>query len=99
MLQSKLADLLFDLYEKYGYRFIIETHSEYLIRKTQVIVKENFNNEKNPLKDNPFKVFYFNSSDSEKPYYEIIYQKDGSFSNDFGKGFFDEASNLAYEIL
>lgn len=99
MLQSKLADLLFDLYEKYGYRFIIETHSEYLIRKTQVIVKENFNDEKRPLKENPFKVFYFNSSNSEKPYYEIIYQKDGSFSNDFGKGFFDEASNLAFEIL
>lgn len=99
MLQSKLADLLFRLNEDYGYRFIIETHSEYLIRKTQVIVKENFNDEKRPLKENPFKVFYFNSSESEKPYYEIIYQKDGSFSNDFGKGFFDEASNLAFEIL
>ncbi len=99
MLQSKLADLLFELNVEYGYRFIIETHSEYLIRKTQVIVKENFNDEKRPLKENPFKVFYFNSSESDKPYYEIIYQKDGSFSNDFGKGFFDEASNLAFEIL
>ena len=99
MLQSKLADLLFRLNEDYGYRFIIETHSEYLIRKTQVIVKENFNDEKRPLKENPFKVFYFNPSELEKPYYEIIYQKDGSFSNDFGKGFFDEASNLAFKIL
>ena len=99
MLQSKLADLLYELNAEYGYHFIIETHSEYLIRKTQVIVKENFNDEKRPLKDNPFKVFYFNSSDKEKPYYEIIYQKDGNFSNDFGKGFFDEASNLAFEIL
>ena len=99
MLQSKLADLLFDLYQKYGYCFIIETHSEYLIRKTQVIVKENFNDIRRSLKDNPFKVFYFNSSDSENPCYEIIYQKDGSFSNDFCKGFFDEASNLAFEIL
>lgn len=99
MLQSKLADLFYALNAEYGYRFIIETHSEYIIRKTQVIVKENFNDKKRPLKENPFKVFYFNSSDSEKPYYEIIYQKDGSFSNDFGKGFFDEASNLAFEIL
>ncbi len=99
MLQSKLADLLFRLYEDYGYRFIIETHSEYLIRKTQVTVKEILNNEKRSLKENPFKVYYFNSSDSENPYYEIIYQNDGSFSNDFGKGFFDEASNLAFEIL
>lgn len=98
-LQSKLADLFFELNSKYGFNFIIETHSEYLIRKTQVIVKEIFNDKKRPLKENPFKVFYFNSSDSEKPYYEIIYQKDGCFSNDFGKGFFDEASNLAFEIL
>ena len=99
MLQSKLADLLFRLNEDYGYRFIIETHSEYLIRKTQVIVKEKFNDIDRPLKDNPFKVYYFNSASSEKPYYEIVYQSDGNFSNDFGKGFFDEASNLAFEIL
>lgn len=101
MLQSKLADLLFRLYEDYGYRFIIETHSEYLIRKTQIIVKNNFKNKKTSLKDNPFKVYYFNSETiaSDRPYYEIIYQKDGNFENDFGKGFFDEASNLAFQIL
>ena len=99
MLQSKLADLFYELNATYGYRFIIETHSEYLIRKTQVIVKDNFNDGKRPLRENPFKVYYFNASDSEKPYYEIEYQKDGCFSNDFGKGFFDEASNLAFEIL
>ena len=98
MLQSLLADLFFELNSDYGFRFIIETHSEYLIRKTQVIVKEKFKG-KRSLKDNPFKVYYFNASDSEKPYYEIVYQKDGSFANDFGKGFFDEASNLAFEIL
>ena len=99
MLQSKLADLFYKLNEDYGYRFIIETHSEYLIRKTQVIVKNNFNDIDRSLKENPFKVYYFNSSSKEKPYYEIEYQNDGNFSNDFGRGFFDEASNLAFEIL
>lgn len=99
MLQSMLADLLYELNSEYGYRFIIETHSEYLIRKTQVIVKEKYKGKKQTFKNNPFKVYYFNSSDSEKPYYEIVYQRDGSFENDFGKGFFDEASNLAFEIL
>ena len=99
MLQSKLADFLFVLNNDYGYRFIIETHSEYLIRKTQVLVKENFNDEDRPLKENPFKVYYFNSVSSDTPYYEIMYQNDGNFSNDFGRGFFDEASNLAFEIL
>lgn len=99
MLQSKLADLFYKLNKDYGYRFIIETHSEYLIRKTQVIVKNNFNDIDRPLKENPFKVYYFNSSSNEKPYYEIEYQNDGNFFNDFGRGFFDEASNLAFEIL
>ena len=99
MLQSLLADLLFELNSEFGYRFIIETHSEYLIRKTQVIVKEKYKGKKQSFKNNPFKVYYFNASDSEKPYYEIVYQRDGSFENDFGKGFFDEASNLAFEIL
>ena len=99
MLQSKLADLLFRLNEDYGYRFIIETHSEYLIRKTQVIVKENFNDIKRPLSENPFKVYYFNSTSSDKPYYEIVYQNDGNFSNDFGKGFFDEASKLSFDLF
>lgn len=99
MLQSKLADLLYELNSEYGLRFIIETHSEYLIRKTQVIVREKYKGNKKSLKDNPFKVYYFNSSSSDKPYYEIVYQRDGSFENDFGKGFFDEASNLAFEIL
>ena len=99
MLQSKLADLLYELYTEYDYHFIIETHSEYLIRKTQVIVKERYKGNRKSLKDNPFKVYYFNSSSSDKPYYEIVYQRDGSLENDFGKGFFDEASNLAFEIL
>ena len=36
--QSLLADLFLDLYERFGLRFIIETHSEYLIRITQVLV-------------------------------------------------------------
>lgn len=99
MLQSKLADMFLELNKKYGFRFIIETHSEYLIRKTQVIVKNIFNDEKKPLSENPFKIYYFDSESKKKPYFEMIYQNDGNFSNDFGKGFFDEASNLAFEIL
>ena len=99
MLQSKLADLFFKLNKDYGFSFLVETHSEYLIRRSQVIVKDNFNDIALPFKDNSFKVYYFNTSIEEKAYYEIKYQKDGNFSNDFGQGFFDEASNLAFEIL
>lgn len=95
-LQSKLADLFYELNRDYGYRFIIETHSEYIIRNTQVLVKEHFENQ---FSKNPFKVIYFNSPKDDEIYYEIKYRRDGIFENDFGKGFFDEASKLIFKIL
>lgn len=95
MLQSKLADLFFELNSEYKFRFLIETHSEYLIRKTQLIVNTKFNSEAK-LRENPFKVYYF---PSEKDPYAMEYRTDGKFSNKFGSGFFDEASKLAFKIF
>ena len=92
MYQSLLADMFLEAYQKYNIHFIIETHSEYLIRKAQVNVAK-LNSDK---KYNPFKVFYVPRG--ERPY-EMEFQDDGRFKNEFGKGFFDEASNLAFEIL
>lgn len=94
-LQSKLADLFFELNKTYGFNFIIETHSEYLIRKTQVIVSESFNDDIK-IKKNPFKVYYF-PSDSNP--YEVKYRTNGRFENDFGQGFFDEAANLTFKLF
>ena len=94
-LQSKLADLFFELYDIYGFKFLIETHSEYLIRKTQLIVKEKYNTDEK-LKKCPFKVYYFPSDGNP---YSMVYKKSGIFENSFGTGFFDEASNLAFELF
>jgi predicted ATPase len=94
-LQSKLADLFFELNKTYGFNFIIETHSEYLIRKTQVIVSECYNDDEK-IKKNPFKVYYF-PSDSNP--YEVKYRTNGRFENDFGQGFFDEAANLTFKLF
>lgn len=91
--QTKLATLFAELHDKYSLTFIIETHSEYLIRKTQVIVADKKNN---ILYVNPFKVYFF---PQKEPPYELEYRKDGKFANEFGTGFFDEASNLAFEIF
>lgn len=96
-LQSKLADLFCGLNKEYHYRFIIETHSEYLIRKTQVIVAEENYEDENALKENnPFMVYYFDGENEEDPYYQMLYTLSGRFANKFGEGFFDEAgkSNL-----
>lgn len=94
-LQSKLAELIHTISHKYDVRFIVETHSEYLIRKTQVIVAKL--NRSIDMAENPFKVFYLPDNGSMP--YEMEYRKDGKFSNEFGSGFFDEANKLLFDIL
>lgn len=97
-LQSKLADLFLEMYELYGFKFIIESHSEYLIRRTQILIAEKGFKSDEELKDfAPFKVIYFPGDDKE--HYDMLYRTDGKFSNEFGPGFFDEAANLAFKIF
>ena len=93
-LQSKLADLVNTVNKDFRVRFIIETHSEYLIRKTQVLVAAA--NKSIDHVEIPFKVIYL--PDNGKPY-DMSYRTDGKFSNEFGPGFFDTAANLAFELF
>lgn len=107
-LQSLLAELFYEMFINYGFRFIVETHSEYLVRKTQVKVKE-LAQKTQTLDENPFKVYFFNSLKNHyevdeknsplKPYKDMMYRVDGKFDEEFGKGFFDEATKLAFQIL
>ena len=88
-MQSLLADLFHEVSKEYGCHFLIETHSEYLVRKTQVIVSEqNYPDEADLKENNPFKVYYL--PDEGEPY-EMKYKTTGRFENSFGEGFFDEA--------
>lgn len=97
-MQSLLADLFSYLTSEANLRFLIETHSEYLIRKSQVIVAEQkFINEEDLKKNNLFKVYYLPTDDNQP--YELLYRTDGCFENDFGEGFFDEAEKLAFQVL
>ena len=97
MLQSKLADLLYEINKDYGFRFIIETHSEYLVRRSQVIVaNENKRAEKESNTwENPFRVYYFPSDGIP---YDMEYAKDGYFEKPFGKGFFNVSSELSLDL-
>ena len=97
-IQSMLADLFYHLATYSPLKFIVETHSEYIVRKSQVLVsEEDFIDEEDLRKGNKFKVYYF-PSEGDLPY-EMQYRIDGCFANDFGEGFFDEAENLAFKIL
>lgn len=97
MLQSKLADLFYELNKDYGFKFIIETHSEYLVRRSQVIVAAENKKSKEKLKKwlNPFKVYYFPADGYP---YDMEYAPDGYFEKPFGKGFFNVSSELSLDL-
>ena len=96
-LQSKLADLFFDINENYKIRFIVETHSEYLIRKAQVLVGDmGCKTQEEVDEKNPFKVFYFPSNGIP---YDMGMAPTGRFLNIFDEGFFDVAAKLNMEVI
>ncbi|MCC8119158.1 MAG: ATP-binding protein [Bacteroidales bacterium] len=99
--QALLSDVLIDYSHNNDIQFIIETHSEYLIRRTQVLVAK-LNKEKSDRSIissrfyNPFKVYYFPENDIP---YDMGWQKNGKFIHSFGPGFFDESDKALYELL
>ena len=102
--QSLLADMFLEAYQKYGIHFIIETHSEYLIRKLQVLVAKKGEETNAPIiSKNDISILYVNSTEDiigEEPQVKSIgIREDGRLTTSFGPGFFDEADNLAMELL
>ena len=93
-LQSKMADIFLDAYESHGIHFIVETHSEYLIRKTQAVVANYRTKEQFDKK--PFSVVYIGVNGNA---YDLEYLETGRFNRSFGPGFFDEATRSCVEIL
>jgi AAA15 family ATPase/GTPase len=95
-LQSKLADLFLDVHQRFNIDFLIETHSEYILRRSQVLVAENeFEVAPN---ENPFCVHYFPKDPSQQPY-RLEYEANGRFNRNFGDGFFDEATNSTMALI
>jgi AAA15 family ATPase/GTPase len=94
--QSKLVDIIVDAAATYGIQFIIETHSEYLIRKLQYLTA------KGQIKPEDTQIYYFHPPDDvpqgEEQVKKINIQEDGSLNKEFGRGFFDEADNLAIDL-
>lgn len=91
-MQSKLADLFSYINNKFGLKIIVETHSEYLIRRLQVLaIQNNIDREK-------IGITYFPTELDQNPY-NIKINKDGSLDKNFGSGFFDEASNHTLELI
>ena len=98
-LQSKLAEMFIDAKNKFGLHFLLETHSEYLIRKLQFLVAT-----KKIDKDDVI-IHYFDDPDETKrgqdcpQCFTIKLDELGNLSREFGKGFFDEADNLTIDLF
>jgi predicted ATPase len=90
--QSKLAELIVESASLFNIQFIVETHSEYLIRNLQYLTATK------KIKPRDTKIYYFHQPGSEdfkeSPYRVIEIKEDGRLTNEFGEGFFDEIPRL-----
>jgi predicted ATPase len=97
-LQSKLADF-FVISKKYypSISFIIETHSEYFIRKLQYLTA------KKEIGTDQTIIYYFNDdkyvTEKEPKVKSIEITETGGLTDTFGQGFFDEITKLQFDLL
>lgn len=97
-LQSKLADFFTDaLNMDKNAQFIIETHSEYFIRKLQFLIA------KRKIDKDFVALYYIHNSKSipkgSKQIQRMEIRDDGIIKQEFGSGFFDESAYLAMDLL
>ena len=90
-LQSKVVDFI---REGMG-TFIIETHSEHIVRKIQVLIAQG------KLDKNNVAIYYFDKDDKTgiTSIKEMEIDDNGNFKQEWPGGFFDEASDLSYALL
>jgi predicted ATP-dependent endonuclease of OLD family len=93
--QSLMADFLVDAIKTFEIRLLIETHSEYIIRKTQLLIAEN------QISTSDSVIYYFpsHSSSESLEVSKIRVKSNGTLDSEFGSGFYDEATNLKLELL
>lgn len=87
--QALLADIFIDAYKTYGIEFILETHSEYLARKMQVLVKFG------EIGSNNIIIHNLKAGENR----EIRILNNGSLSQRFWPGFYSEATSLMGELI
>ncbi|MBR4327066.1 MAG: DUF3696 domain-containing protein [Bacteroidales bacterium] len=100
--QSLLADMFVDAYQKGKIHFIIETHSEYLIRRLQLLVA-GIETEKKLDKNDVSIAYIYTKDEAEKENQprvkNIAICEDGYLDDTFGSGFFDEATSLSRKLM
>lgn len=94
-LQAQLADFFYSVNLEYNLRPVIETHSEYIIRRTQALgIRYGLFTQQ--FSQNPFNVSYFDLIEGP---YSMKYLNEGSFDRDFGSGFYNVVDDISMEIF
>ena len=93
--QSQLADIFNWLVKikSRNFNYIIETHSEHMVRKLQVLYA------KGEIDPNDFIIYYFDNSKGTSEAIEMKLDKYGLFIEKWPHGFFDDKMNLTFELL
>ena len=95
-LQSLLADFFVDAAKQFRIQLILETHSEYLIRKMQYLTA------KGEITPEDTALYYFFHPEQvpkdRKQVERLRINQDGRLDKDFGPGFFDESARWIAEI-
>jgi len=95
--QSQLADLIYEVNKKFDLRFIIETHSEYLVRHSQVIAAKLLFEERVSLStiNETIKVYFISQ---ERGVVDMLFLDNAKFDDHFDEGFFDQAARESLTI-
>lgn len=97
--QSMLAEMFVDAARKFDIQFVLETHSEYLIRKMQELVASESIHKEDVI------IYYFRGEndslgEDEKRFEKIEFKEDGKIDYwKFGKGFYDTDYSLEFGLL
>jgi predicted ATPase len=92
-LQAKFIETLLGIGNKNVY--FIETHSEHIVRKLQVLVKE----KKFKLKPEDITIHYFKREPTKFEVTEHKILENGKLSPSFPQGFFDASYSLVKQLL
>ena len=92
-LQAKFIETLLKLGEKNNY--IIETHSEHIVRMLQIISKNKFYN----VSNQEIKILYFMRGEYKFEVTEHNLDSNGIMTEKFPSGFFDNSYNLTKKLM
>lgn len=100
--QSLLAEMFLEAYRRANIHFIIETHSEYLIRRFMTLVLQKKQGQTGVDRESISMYYLFSPTEQptgEPQVKKIGIREDGRLEDSFGSGFFDESEKLILDLM